>query len=237
MDTILLTITGFSLLVAAAMGALVARLRRDERRRSDARVALLMNAAVRSGDLELRPVAATPTVADLFHGHDEGSAWPRRLGIIAAMGALMAVVIFGWKSIVPDVPAPAARGASAGSLAPDPRVGPAAAAPLELLSLAHQQQQGSLTISGVVQNPRSGTPLGRVHATVLVFGGDGALLTSARAPLDTVILAPGVESPFVIHVPVASAARYRVGFRGENDQALGHVDRRDPEALARQEVP
>ncbi|HJR59109.1 MAG TPA: hypothetical protein VJ813_06925 [Vicinamibacterales bacterium] len=237
MDTILLTITGLSLALAAAMGVLLARILREERRRSDARVALLTNAAVGLADLDLRPAAATPPAAgDLFHEHDEGSPWPRRFGVIAAMAALVAIVALGWSAVRPAVTAPAA--ASAGSNAADLNAGSAAtAAPLELLALEHQQQEGSLTISGVVQNPRGGAALGRVHATVLVFGGDGSLLTSARAPLESAMLTPGLESPFVIHVPVARAARYRVGFRGEDDEPLGHVDRRDPDALARKEGP
>ena len=45
MDTILLTVTGVSLALAAVMGVLLARMLREERRRSDARVALLSELA------------------------------------------------------------------------------------------------------------------------------------------------------------------------------------------------
>ena len=45
MDTILLTVTGISLALAAIMGVLLARMLREERRRSDARVALLSEMA------------------------------------------------------------------------------------------------------------------------------------------------------------------------------------------------
>jgi hypothetical protein len=42
----------------------------------------------------------------------------------------------------------------------------------------------------------------------------------------------------VIRVPVSGAvARYRVGFRGEDDRVLGHIDRRNLEAVARKQEP
>jgi hypothetical protein len=71
-------------------------------------------------------------------------------------------------------------------------------------------------------------------ATAFVFAADGTFLASGRAPLDFSTLAPGDESPFVITIPVKGAvARYRVGFRSEDGQVIGHVDRRATATLAR----
>ena len=108
--------------------------------------------------------------------------------------------------------------------------------PLGLLSLAHEQTADTLIVSGLVQNPPSASARTGVQATLLVFGEDGALLATARAPLDFSTLAPGDESPFVIRVASTGAARYRVGFRGSRDETIAHVDRRNP-TLARKEAP
>jgi hypothetical protein len=102
-----------------------------------------------------------------------------------------------------------------------------------LLSLRHLQESDRLVISGVVQNPRNGAPLTRVVATAFLFGANGAFLTSSRAPLDFTTLAPGVESPFVVNVPVTgTVTRYRIGFRTEDGRVISHVDKRGPDALA-----
>jgi hypothetical protein len=121
--------------------------------------------------------------------------------------------------------------------APTPTTTPARATaetPLELLSLHHTQQSESLTVTGLVQNPRGGTPMSKVFATAFVFAADGTFLASGRAPLDFTTLAPGDESPFVVTVPVkGEVARYRIGFRGEDGRVIAHVDRRTGGTLAR----
>jgi hypothetical protein len=122
--------------------------------------------------------------------------------------------------------------------APEPSAAAPAAAspavPLELLSLKHSQEANSLTVTGLVQNPRSGAPLSKVFATAFVFAADGSFLASGRAPLDFTTLGPGDESPFVVTVPVTGAvARYRVGFRSADGRVVAHVDRRSGGAIAR----
>ena len=113
---------------------------------------------------------------------------------------------------------------------------PAQQAQLELLSLRYTQEPNGLTISGMVQNPRSGTPLSQITATAFLFSGDGSFLTSGRAPLDHTTLQAGDESPFVISVPVTgTVARYRVSFRDQSGRVIGHVDRRNNGAVARVE--
>jgi hypothetical protein len=111
--------------------------------------------------------------------------------------------------------------------------------PLELVALRHSRDAGTLTISGLVQNPKTGLTQSRLIATAFVFGPDGTFLTSSRALLDISRLAPGDESPFVVTVPVSGeVSRYRIGFRTEDGQVIAHVDKRTPETFAsKQEQP
>lgn len=266
MDTILLTVTAISLALAAVMGVILARMLRDERRRSDARIALLSDMAadpaqpqsyaevesrpaptrrlniqpqhepatkpsrtLRFDDYDLRP--STPLtsevhgVHDLFHEQEEPSPWPRRLAVVGGLAAVITLVVFGWSNI------PLGRGDAA---APSGQISEVVVdVPLELLSLRHAQEDGTLTITGLVQNPRTGKQLAGVKATVFLFAANGSFITSGRAPLDFTALGPGDESPFLIRVPVTgNVARYRVGFRGDDDRVLAHVDRRSPDAIA-----
>jgi hypothetical protein len=102
------------------------------------------------------------------------------------------------------------------------------------MSLKHTQESNTLTITGLVQNPRDGVPLTKVTATAYLFGTDGSFIATGRAPLDFTLLRPGDESGFSIAVPVTGApvARYRVGFRGEDGRVIGHVDRRGSGTIA-----
>jgi hypothetical protein len=109
---------------------------------------------------------------------------------------------------------------------------------LDLLSLTHAQNPESLTITGLVQNPRSGQTMSKVVATAMLFGADDTFVASGKTALDLTTLRPGDESGFVITVPLASApstavTRYRVGFRGEDGRIIGHIDRRMSTAIAR----
>jgi hypothetical protein len=262
MDTVLIIVAGVSLVLAAVMAALLFKVLRDERRRSDARVALLTELAAepvapapivaprprpaqvqrrsspaalrvndvstRLDDLDLRAAPAPSTSGpELFQEHAEPSAWPRRVAVAAGIAAVLAGVMLGWNEFSDRTPSRQTEIAAAG----DPR-------PLELHSLEHVASEGSLAISGIVQNPRAGATVPRLDAVVLIFGADGTLLTSGRAPIDAATLAPGAESRFVVRVPVNGvAARYRVSFRGENDQVIAHVDRRDRAAVARKDMP
>ena len=233
MTTILLVTTILAVAVAVIAGTGLFLAYRQEQRRSEARVAALRQMAGPAGDeIELAPVDfGDADVFDneaasrsMFSDERESSPWGRR--IAAAVGTALLVAIVGYlllprsASITPETPE-----ASATSKVP---------APLELLSLRHTQEDGRLVITGLVQNPRRGAPLTRVVATAFVFGADGTFLASGRAPLDFSTLAAGDESPFVVAVPVgAPVARYRVGFRSEDGQVIGHVDRRSTGTLAR----
>jgi hypothetical protein len=261
MDTIQLSVTVLSLAMAAGMAILVVTVLRQERARSNARVALLgalaanpasdrslaaatvrlrpadapavtvqppRSQAARLDDFEIRPMeSAVAGVSQLFAPPDASSPWGRRFAVIGALAAVILAVglIATTVKVHPGAASPASG--------PAAQAEGGASAPLELLSLRHVQESDRLVISGVVQNPRNGAPLTRVVATAFLFGANGAFLTSSRAPLDFTTLAPGVESPFVVNVPVTgTVTRYRIGFRTEDGRVISHVDRRGPDALA-----
>jgi hypothetical protein len=236
-ESVMIVVTAASLALAVAMGIIVAMVFRHERRRSDARAAMLAEMAAESSasfddgfDLrdEFRPEleVAPANLPDLFATPAARSAWPRRLAIVAGLAVVLAVV------------GSLARGAFPQS---SPRADVARStdpALLDLLSLQHTQEAGALTITGLVQNPRTGTPLSKVVATAMVFGADETFIASGRTALDLTMLRPGDESGFVISVPVSPSvattiARYRIGFRGEDGRIIGHVDRRMSTAIAR----
>jgi hypothetical protein len=274
MDTLLIAATGLSLAMAIGMAILVLKLLREERRRSDARVATLI--AMAADDSPARHVApgawhaarktehaapgtrhvaretehaapgtrrvaretehvtpgtwqaareSSPVTSDLFAEPERPSPWGARLVVAAALAAVVSGA--GYLALSGSRSVPASGSVTGGAAT--------AAAPLELLSLRHAEEPGGLAVSGLVQNPRAGAPLSRVIATAIAFGADGGFLASGRAPLDFTTLAPGTESPFVVHIPVTGAvARYRVGFRAEGGDVIAHVDKRGaPDAVAR----
>jgi hypothetical protein len=261
MDTLLMAITGAALAMALAMGVVLARMLREERRRSEARVAALVEmsggavvvtpAAVPSpviptpaiptapmaaapdapADLVLRPDdAPADDEARLFVEPERSSPWTARLAAAAAFVSVVGTL--GYLLL------PARQGETAIEIrkAPEREPAPAAAAPpLELLALRHAADGTTLSVSGVVHNPRAASARTGVVATLFAFGADGALLATGRAPLDYTTLGPGDESPFVVTVPVSGAvARYRVGFRGVDGTVIAHIDRRPlGEAVAR----
>ncbi len=231
MDFVLVSITALSLILALAMGVVLFTVLREDRQRSDARVAALGVASAKF-DLPLahrdpealrEPDPIVRTSNDLFAVNSEPSPWARRLGVAATL----AVVIGGIGYMV--LPARSAEPSTSSTAAPN--------FPLELLTLSHTTQPSGLTISGTIYNPRGAAPVSQVFAAVVLFGPDGNFLTSARAPLDFTTLGAGEESPFVITVPVAGVvARYRVGFRAADGSVIAHVDRR-ADATAAQNAP
>ena len=178
------------------------------------------------------PGGAGCGVGDLFAEKNQPSPWGRRVAVIGALAAV--IVAIGFLVVSSSdrkaAPAPAPAASQTAPAAPSSAAEPL---PLELLSLRHLQQAQTLTVTGLVQNPRAGAPLSRVVATAFVFGPDGTFLSSSRAPLDFTTLGPGDESPFVVTVPVTGAvSRYRIGFRAEDGGVIAHVDKRAPDAVA-----
>ena len=111
-----------------------------------------------------------------------------------------------------------------------------ASPPLELMSMRHQRQGTTLTVSGLVRNPGKGTAVNGVTAVVFAFDRTGAFVASGRAALDFSALAPGDESPFVVNVPnVPDVARYRITFRSGTG-VVRHIDRRGNQVQLAQAV-
>jgi hypothetical protein len=260
MDTVLIAVTALSLAMAIGMALVVAKLLRDDRQRSDARVAAL--SAMAAG-----PIARHDAIVPAGTLHD--TAVTRRTRFAAAAiqpagdvldlelrparpdagsrnelfaprhdpspwGTRLAVIASLTAAVAVAIVAVTIAGRHSNAApTPVPLAAAAEAMPLELVALRHSRDAGFLTISGLVQNPKAGRTQSRLIATAFVFGPDGAFLTSTRAPLDISRLAPGEESPFVVSVPVSGdVSRYRIGFRTEDGQVVAHIDKRTPETLA-----
>jgi hypothetical protein len=238
---ILLLVTLTSMLLAAIMSVIAWRIAGDERRRSEMRVAALAAdihdeppvaaAPVVIDDLDLRPTRGASIGADLFNPPERraGSRWPAVLagGAFVLGSAVALVVVMSGGSNVGahgDVPAQPAAGRAAAPAPP-----PAAPAhPLELVALGHERDGDRLIVRGVLRNPNTGAPIQGLAAVVFLFNREGGFVTSGRVAIDTPVLRPGAEVPFVVTVPAASdVGRYRVSFRTE-DRVVPHVDRRDP---------
>ena len=214
MNTLLLTITVASVAFGAVMAWLAFHFWREERLRSDVRVALLAEMARPAG------AAVDASGGDLFHTERAAPAWPRRLAIAAGLLGAVTLASLAYTSLTSG---PAGR--------------PADAAPLELLSLSHARESGLLVVTGLVQNPREGATQTRVIVTATLLDAAGSPIASGRSALDVSRLEPGDESPFAIRIAAPlEVARYRVGFRGADERPLAHVDRRDP-TVARKEAP
>ena len=229
MDLVLVSMTGISLVLAIAMGAIVFKLQRDERQRSDARAALLAAAVGDDPELPLidRSLADasidddTPAVAaaGLFAAADQPSPWPQRVGMAAAVALVVGGIGFGL----------ARMGSSAGGAQST-----ATAPPLELVALQHTLEGDTLIISGTVHNPAAGGVATHLGVAVQVFGADESVVASGKAPLDYATLAPGDDSGFMIKVRVQDTVRrYRVGFRRSDGSVVAHVDRRTGGSSAR----
>ena len=216
MDAVLMTIALFSLAATAAFGVIAWQARAEARRRSAARVAALAAAAGTPPDLagHTEPVA----VSSLFHSAP-GAMLTGRPAITIAVVATLAAALAG----VAALSGPDAAGG---------RPATASGASLELISMRHTFEGKTLTVTGLVRNPRSGEAVTRVAAVVFAFDRAGSFAASSQAPLDFTRLEPGDESPFVVSVgDVADIGRYRVSFRTEAGM-LRHVDRR-AEQMAR----
>lgn len=217
MDVLLLTLAIVSLLAAAASGLFAWHMLSEERRRSAARVAAL-SAAIDA----TAPVAPTTGVGELFAPRASAAAHGNpfiKAAVAAAMGLLVIIVI-----------ASANRGTASddatAAAQPAQSVSARGAAPLELISMRHTREGETLTVTGLVRNPRSGATVTRVTAVVLAFNRAGAFVASGRAALDFTTLEPGDESPFVVKIPsVSEVGRYRVSFRTDAG-VIRHVDRR-----------
>jgi hypothetical protein len=226
MSALLLVVTGASLLLAGFMSAVAWRMAREERRRSDARVAMLAAEIYKD---EAPPAERIGRVVE----QAAASSWTRSLvtaiagaGVVVTIGV---VAIFGVHEATDRSPEGSrsmnegSRPAMAGRSA---RLQPGDQAPLELLALEHERDGERLVVRGIVRNPANAMERDDLAAVVLLVGRDGDVVSSARAALPVTKLAPGATAPFVVNVThAADVDRFRVSFRSDA-RVEPHVDRR-----------
>ena len=204
MNALLLAITGASLLLAGFMSAVAWRMTREERRRSDARVAAL------AAEIYKDEAAPAERINRLLEQTTVGS-WSRSL--VTAIAGAAVVVAVGFAAIVGVRVARSSEGVRAN-------------APLELLALEHERDGERLVVRGIVRNPLNAAERDGLAAVVLLVGRDGDVVSSARAALPVTKLAPGATAPFVVNVThAADVDRFRVSFRSDG-RVEPHVDRR-----------
>jgi hypothetical protein len=239
----LIGITIVSALIAVAATVVALRVVRDERRRSRIRVAALAHEihSTTALDLDLQPRARSPLASmdssrsldraihggELFSSDTTRGGRPR-LGLSLAIAGFLAATV-GAAAIVLGGASQSSSSTSAYEL--DRSDDSAnreshAAAPLELVALAHEREGDTLTVRGSIRNPVSGLEMDRLTAVVFVFDADGGFVASGRGPVESPALIPGGESTFAVTVPAAGGiARYRISFRS-GDRIIAHVDKR-----------
>jgi hypothetical protein len=264
MDILLLAITIVSLLMALFLGIAAWGMWREERARSAARVAALVAAADEPAAdaplLQVESIAPTPrpapwnappdwrrlpraaaplrkpvrpepalrpeAVGDAFLGTAVAApaSGGRQRGLAIAAVLLFVALVSGGYFVVFGERGDAERSAAS----------PTTAAPLELISLRHERDNGALSIAGLVRNPGAGQAVEKLSAVVFLFNAQGEFVSSSRAGVDFTQLQPGDESPFVVRVNApATVARYRVSFRTDAG-LVPHIDRRGQEPIARE---
>lgn len=265
MTIILLAVTLASVAVSCALLAVVVRLTREERLRSEARSAALAEALgvpafvgrpVTASTAGATPEQRVPVTAD------------DRLSLVAVEPIALADA---FRTELNDPPSGAAAATMFGSHAVEgrpawhalmiPLVGvlvvslagamivaarhrqsspsatsSGATAPLELVTLGAQRNGAALTISGVVRNSRDGQSQKDMSASISLFDRQGALVSTSVVALDYPRLQPGDESPFSLTAAqAAGVARYRVSFRS-GSMTLPHIDRRGTPAATVQSM-
>ena len=237
--TVLLAVTLASMLLAIVMSIVAWRAAREERMRSDARVAALAadieDAVAAAGGRRAEPAPlyavrpARPASSNLFAA-TPASASSRSVVVVGiglfafATAVALAVVLTSGASRPPTGPANRANPANSANPANPTRP---ALGPLALVALGHEREGDRLIVRGVVRNPSTARADG-LTAVVFLFDRDGQFLSSGRAPLDAA-LPPGGESTFAVTIRGArNVARYRVSFRTET-AIVPHVDRRHAE--------
>lgn len=259
MDIVLMAVTALSLVMAAGMAVIVAKLLREDRARSEARVSALTALAAEpaasvtaSAPAPLpRRTASRPEAPLANHSApappaDDLELRPASLSTVGDLfaeherpspwgrrAAVIGLLAAAGAAILVVATTRQTPGAGPTTTTAAATASEAVPAPLELRALRHTEEAQSFVVSGIVHNPRSSAPLTAVVATAFAFGSDGGFLSSGRAPVDFTTLGPGDESPFVVTVPVTGrVARYRIGFRTEDGRVISHVDKRTPDALA-----
>ena len=242
METLLIIVTLLSVGVAIAASILSWRIMRQDRLRSEARIAALAGdietdhtplqaagEAIASRDEQAAPIEF-PIRQQEVDVHSGPFSAPRsertggRLAAVAAAGALVVATIVGGivlSSGKESPRLPVREKSPAVSTVSAPEV------PIELIALGHERESGRLTVRGVVRGPASRIDAS-LTAVVLLFDHEGEFIASGRAQVGDADAAPGDDRRFMVSVPAgAQVSRYRVSFRSD-DHIVPHVDKRNP---------
>jgi hypothetical protein len=237
----LIGITIVAVVVALLASGVAWRTVREERRRSDARVAALareIHGTSDNFDLELQASrssgVALKTASQPMFATVGPARTGSRLGLVLAIGSFVAATIGAVAIVFSSGAATAPRVADHSTSAPSPSAAVAGrdpdvrpSMPLELVTLAHERDGDTLTVRGTIRNPASGSEMSRLTAIVFLFDRNGGFLASGRAAVDSPALIPGGESTFAVSVPATGdVARYRVSFRS-GDRIVSHIDKRN----------
>jgi hypothetical protein len=216
----LIIVTLLSLIVAAVMSVAAWRLAREERRRSEARVAAL---AADIDEGQHSPV----NVSERFLADEQSGTLARPLralviGVLVVGGGLALGVLAGGS---PE---------SAATLTPSATEA-AVASPPELVALEHERDGDRLIVRGVVRFS-SEADLAELSAVLSVLDGRGMVTASGQAPVSSPppqsSAVPHLESTFVVVAEGArDVSRYRIGFK-RNGHPVAHVDKRQNGVVA-----
>ena len=227
---LLLVLSVISLVAAAVVAALAWSIVREDRRRSGARVAALASTALdetatavavdgrdgRFEEVEPWHVASEERAPSLISSSRPSAVQGHPL-VKVAVGVAMSLALIVFIAMSGERRDEATTTPTTVAARQD--------GSLELLSMRHEREGDTLSVTGLVRNP-SGAAARGIIAVVFAFDHAGNFVASGRAPLDFVTLAPGDESPFRVTIPhVDDVGRYRVSFRTESG-VVRHVDRR-----------
>ena len=248
METVLMVVTVVALALAIGMSALAWRLLREDRLRSDARVEVLRAMATDPERADPRePADQFLLLDDERRAQDEIDDSARRsapalVEAHSSSGFSIGRSSLAWLALAALVVG-LAGGVSAtyafyGPTAAGLPFGTARARPLELLSLIHEADADTFTVTGLVQNPRDGVDLRNVTAVVYLFDRSGNYFATGKAMLDVTDLDPGETSPFVVRIPNSGGvSRYRIGFQSETSGVIAHINRRSSSPAAEAPTP
>lgn len=233
MELKLLLVLVVALVLAVGLAVLAWQLLRGDRKRTEARAAMLRQLALEPDEEEVdeaprwQDAAMPPPV---FATVSRTPAPSRRWVAVVVATLFMALgagTVYGLYGPVVAGVASLASAAGETPAAPERSTRRVDAQPLELLSLSHRTDNGDFVVAGLIQNPSDGQPAPSVMAVVYVFDAKGDYFASGKAALEFGALAPGAESPFVVRLPkTAGVSRFRVGFRAVDGSVVAHVDRR-----------
>ena len=157
-----------------------------------------------------------------------------RYAVIAVAGACIVATVAGFAAFASRNPHRDATTPSTSAALPSTA---SADAPLELIALEHERDGAQLIVRGIVRNPAGSLERDGLAAAVLLFGHDGALISTGRAPVPVTTLAAGAATPFVVTIPDAGdVERFRLSFRTAA-RLEPHVDRRASDEIVPEVAP